>query len=257
MKAMHSCSDGDAFDWIRNGREVLLASNDPIWKGNFVSNLIPNRFDAYVKILHSIEANYTNIDRPLSDGEIDILKIPSCKKLRSFVENSRKEGKGSKIKWRALAQLLDVPFETQICHAWFRTNTEPGCWPRFLYGPNEGALNEEELSAVLSVLRNFTTSQECFFRFAEIPFVGTDKPILFRGVLEGLPGFLSAGEFQFSPEYWWPADLSWCLCSEYDLEFTIGGGSKALISAVLKDVALEALEVTPRTRIDNYAPMLK
>lgn len=79
---------------------------------------------------------------------------------------------------------MGVPFEPQICHEWFRASMhDPSCWPRFLYGPDEGNLDHEELSEMVSILRPFTGWQECFIRFAEIPLIGTDKPILFGGEL--------------------------------------------------------------------------
>ncbi|MGA2095655.1 MAG: hypothetical protein ABSH39_05105 [Candidatus Acidiferrum sp.] len=118
-------------------------------------------------------------------------------------------------------------------------------------------MNRKELAELLSVLRPFTGGRDCFFRFAEIPFITTDKPILFRGVLGELPTFLADGEYQLTPEYLWPADRSWCVCSDYDLEFTIVAGPKELVSGVLNNATLEALEVTPQTRIDSYAPMPK
>ena len=132
---------------------------------------------------------------------------------------------------------------------------QSGCWPRFLIGPDEGNLNSQELSELLSVLRLFTGTQDCFFRFAEIPFMKTDKPILFRGVLEELSTFLANEEYQFTPEYWWPSDRSWCVCSDYDLTFTVVAGSKELVSYVLKAGTLEALQVSSETRIDCYTPV--
>jgi hypothetical protein len=253
---MNWCSDNTPFEWIRSGREALLVRDDPNWKGNFVFHLIPTRFDAYAKILHSIEANYEHIDNPLSERETAILKIPPCKELRSFVEILREGHQGPRIRWKTLAQMLGAPFGSEICHEWFRASMkEPWCWPRFLYGPGEGYLNTEEFSEVFSVLRAFTGSQDCFFRFAEVPFIGTDKPILFCGILDELGSFLANGKYQFTPEYWWPANRSWCLCSDYDLQFTIVGGSKDLISLLLKNAILEALEVTPQTRIDIHAPI--
>lgn len=255
---MHPCTDQAAFEWIRSGREELLASDNPHWKGNFVSHLLPKSFQAYAKLLHSIEANYENIDNPLSERESAILKIPPCKTLRSFVESLREERRGPRIRWETLAQLCGVPFESEICHDWFRARMEePGCWPRFLFGPGEGNLNTTELSDMLSVLQALTGSQECFFRFAEMPFITTDKPILFRGVLDELSTFLANGKYQFTPEYWWPADHSWCVCSDYDLTFTIVAGSKELASGVLNHATLEALQVTSQTRIDSHAPMPK
>jgi hypothetical protein len=246
----------DAFEWIRSGREKFPARADPAWRGVCVSGLIPAKFEAYAKILHGIEATYENIDSPLTERENEILKIPKCEELRSFVERLRAERLGARIRWRTLAELIGVPFQAEICHEWFRaTMEEPGCWPRFLLGPGDGNLGPEEFSAVLSLLQPFTGRQDCFFRFAELPFVDTGKPILFRGVLDELRKFLADGKYQFTPEYWWPADGSWCLCSDYDLVFTILGGSKKLISAVLENATLEALEVTQQTRVDDYAPM--
>jgi len=255
MKAVNPCSDDAAFQWIRNGREKSLAHNGPDWKGNFVSHLIPQRFEAYVKILHRIEAKYKNIDNPLTERENAILKIPACKKLRSFVESLREEGQGPRIRWGTLAQLLGVPFTPEICHEWFRASMEPGCWPRFLLGPAEGNLCAEELSEVLSLLVPFTGKQDCYFRFFQHTFLDEGKPFLFCGLLDELGAFLTEGKFQFTPEYWWPTDHRWCLCSDYDLMFTLVGGSRDLISAMLKNAILEALEVTPQTRIDDYAPM--
>jgi hypothetical protein len=100
-------------------------------------------------------------------------------------------------------------------------------------------------------------NQDSFFRFSEIAFIATDKPIQFCGTLDELSTFLANGKYQFTPEYWWPADHSCCVCSDYDLTFTIVAGSKELVSGVLNDATLEAMQVTPETRIDSYAPMPK
>jgi hypothetical protein len=134
---------------------------------------------------------------------------------------------------------------------------EPGCWPRFLGGPDDASLSAEELSAVLSVLQHFAGNQDSFFRFSEIAFIATDKPIQFCGTLDELSTFLAHGKYQFTPEYWWPAGHSWCVCSDYDLSFTMVAGSRELVSDVLNDATLEAIQVTPQTRIDGYVPMPK
>lgn len=254
MNIMRRCTD-DEFVWIRAGRAEPPSHDDPNWKF-LVSNLIPNQFEAYAKILHQVDACYENIDHPLTEREIAILKIPPCTKLRSFVENLRKDGRGPRIKWRTLAQLIGVPFESEICHEWFRASMEDsGCWPRFLRGPDDGNLNAEEVADVLSALRPFTGSQDCYFRFARQPLKESDWDFVFWGALDGLAAFLRDNKYQFTPEYWWPADRAWCLCSEYDLKFTLLAGSRDLISTVLNSTALEALEVTPQTRIDDSAPM--
>jgi hypothetical protein len=253
---MRSCSDQTAFQWILREQDERLASNNPNWKGNFVSHLLPKSFEAYAKILHTIEADYKNIDNPLSEREIAILKIPPCKKLGTLVESLRKERRGPRVKWQTLAQLYFVPFAAEICLEWFNQKIdEPGCWPRLLSGPDEGNLRAEEFSEMLSILRAFVGVQDCFFRFSEIAFITTNRPILYSGALDKLGTFLTEGKYQLTPEYWWSIDHTWCLCSDYDLTFSIVGGSRELVSEVLKNTTLEALEVTPNSRIDYRAPI--
>jgi hypothetical protein len=255
MSAMHVCSDKD-FEWIQRGVSELISCEDPNWKGNFVSHLLPPTFESYAKILHRITAKYENVDSPLSDPEIAVLRVPPCAELRSFVEAQRGKGEAPRIRWRTLAELLGVPYDSEICHEWFRARlNDPTCWPRFLYGPDEGNLDHEELSEVLFILHPFIGRQECFFRFASIPLAGSDKPILFAGALDGVVDFLNENKYQFSPEYLWPSDRKWCLCTDYDLMFTFVGGSRELISAILESRTLETLQVAQQTRIDSRVPL--
>lgn len=249
------CPD-NAFDWIRNGRKEHVPRTGPEWVGNCVTNLMPPEFGAYAKILHGIEANYEHIDNPLSDRENAILNIPKCDKLKSFITNLRKERQGTRIRWRELSDLFGVPFKTEICLEWFRTTMdEPSCWGRLLYGPGEGQLNSEELAEIVPILRHFANGQDCFFRFSEIAFIATGKPLLFHGPLDELTQFLEQGQYQITPEYWWPADRTWCLCSDWDLKFTFVGGSNELVSLLQNSHYLEVFEAAPTTRVDNFAPI--
>jgi len=243
--------DESAFDWIRHGRKKLANG----WAGNLVSHLMPSVFEAYAKVLHWIEARSENIDKSLTPREISILKIPPCEELRSLVEGRRAKVKGPRIKWREVAEVLNVPFAPEICHEWYRQKLDEGCWPRLLYGPADGLLSPEECKELVSVLQPFSDDGECLFRFAEMPFIGTDKTLLYQGALDEIESFLKSGGYQFTPEYWWPPSQSWCVCSNYDLMFTVVGGSRKLISALLSSDVLECLVVTSQTRIDSFAPV--
>jgi hypothetical protein len=110
---------------------------------------------------------------------------------------------------------------------------EPACWPSFLCGPGDGDLDRGELSEIVSILRSFTGGQECFLRFAEISLIGTGKQMLFAGALDEIVEFGKENNYQFSPEYLWPSDRSWCLCSDFDFESTFVGGSQENSSRVL------------------------
>ena len=252
---MKPYQDETVFNWIRNGRDAHNSSEDSRWTGNFVSHLMPNRFESYAKILHLVEGRYDNVDSPLTPQENSILKIPDCEKLKSLVVNMREISPEPRILWKTIGDSLGVPLSPEIKPEWYRTKIEPGCWPRFLIGPADGSLSDEECVELASLLEPFIPVKECFFRFSEIQFIATDKPLLFRGELDKISQFLADGRYQFGPEYWWPTDREWCVCSDYDLEYTIVGGCKELVASFLTSTVLECLEVTPKTRIDYLAPM--
>jgi hypothetical protein len=245
------------FDWIRTGRDELASGRTPDWRGNFVSHLIPPVFESYAKLLHGIQAHYEFVDQPLSAAENAILRIPTCEPLRSFVEGRRADPRGSRIRWKELADLLDVPFAPAINHEWYRQKLkDPWCWPRLLSGPDEGYLSEEECQALASRLKSVVDGEDCFFRFSDIPFyapVRAGEPQMFRGTLDEGCDFKKEKRLSF--EYWWPSSRSWCVCSDYDLKFTIIGGGRNLISTILLDRLLECIEVTPQTRVDSFAPL--
>ena len=129
----------------------------------------------------------------------------------------------------------------------------PAVLATFIDGPADGALDTEDSSELVSILARNTTQHLCNFRLPEIPFIGTDQVLLFEGLLEETPKFFAG--FQFGPEYWWPNDHQWCVCSDYDLTFTIVGGSSQLITALLKSDVLECIEISPAIRVDDSAPM--
>jgi hypothetical protein len=254
---MLPCADSE-FEWIKDGRSKPAPRDNQNWPGCLLSVLVPPRFEAYAKILHRVTANYQHIDHPhpFTEREIAILKIPPCPEMRSFVQTKREKGEGPRIRWKEIAGYLGVPFEPQICHEWFRASMEePACWPRFLYGPDEGNLDHEELSEIVSILRPFTVQQDCFVRFAEIPLIGTDKPLSFAVALDEVVDCGKGNNYKFSPEYIWPSDRSWCLCSDYDFEFSFVGGPQELVSAILHSDTLESFQIAHDTRIDYFVPM--
>jgi hypothetical protein len=219
-----------------------------------VSQLVPPLFEAYARILHRIDAYYENIDNPLSPAEIAILGIPPCEPLRSFVEDRRANSMGTRVRWRELAELLDVPLAPGISGAWFSEKLEENCWPRFLR-PGKQWPTGEECAALVSALKLVGSKDECFFRFSDIPFIGKAKPPLFKGALDEVCSFLMGTPHRVGFEYWCPVDRNWCVCADYDLEVTIIGGSRKLISALLTDVVLECIEATPQTRVDPFTPL--
>ncbi len=247
-------SETAAFEWIVRQRtptphcgEVNAAS------GVNLSCVLPLTFEKYAKILHRLDGHYENIDHPLSAEEIDVLGIPDCSVIRELVMRKRNSSSSSRIFWREAAQALGVPYAPEINHTWFSTRLEPNpqCWPRFIWGPGEGSLDSCECHELVSKLATVTGEQGCYFKLAEIPYVGTEQDLLFTGSLGEMEDFFINSSFQFTPEYWWPRDHSWCVCTDYDLDFTVVGGSSILIDGLLQSDVLECIEVPPSIRVDS------
>jgi hypothetical protein len=253
---MNVCEDKSAFEWIENGRLPMVPSNsnDFEWKGNIVQNCLPDQFEAYAKILHRIEANYRHIDNPLSPEEIAILQITACTLLRSFVELSRTPDTTVRLRWKNVAKFLNVPYSPEINDEWFRKRLEPGCWPRFIKGPDDGFIGDSEYMELVSLLSDGGNSNRCYFRLPEIAFIATDHPLLYEGPIEEITNV--PGEPTWStPEYCWPSSYEWCVCSDWDLTFTLVGGARKTIDRILQSSILEAIEVRPEHRVDIFAPM--
>ena len=62
-----------------------------------------------------------------------------------------------------------------------------------------------------------------------------------------LSGALSAyRKFPHDPNYWWPDDRAWCLCTDTDFNWAYIAGSAACIREVLSVPELDAYETSPR-----------
>lgn len=221
-----------------------------------VSGLIPSIFEKYAKILHRLDGHYKNVDQPLDPDELAILRLPDRSIVHDLVVRKRQSNIAPRVLWKDAACALNLPFAPEINHTWFGSRLRPYPeWPRFIHGPEEGILGIDECGELVRLLGQTNVEQSCFFRLAEIPFIATEQELLFSGTLNQVMPFFIEGGFQFTPEYWWPSDLSWCVCSGYDFDFTIVGGSSNLIESLLRSEILECIEVTPETRVDYLVPV--
>jgi hypothetical protein len=79
---------------------------------------------------------------------------------------------------------------------------------------------------------------------------------LYSGDLYELTSFLTKPHFCSTPECWWPQDRSWCVRTDWDLTFTLIGGSRTLVDTCVAHPRLECIAVQPETRIDFRADTL-
>jgi len=218
--------------------------------GGKVEQQVPNGYDAYVRVLH-----------PASDREGNPV---------TWAEVAEALGRTAhrQMQWHKLVGSNDPPE---------MTGSE---WPGG--NPRTGELDELSLAALCHVLQAHTLDRErCFFGLSTI-YGGVEDAypdavqlrwwnrdfVVFSGPLaaadqvgyESGLGFVAIGRavcsdeppppppdpvhwFAQAPNLIWPADHSWYVASEYDLDSTLVGGSRDLIDAILAAPDLETWEV--------------
>jgi hypothetical protein len=205
-------------------------------------------------ILHRFDACYDDIDNPLLPSERTVLGVPDCEPLRSFLLEEPHQ-RPQRIRWKEMASLLNLPFVPEINFMWFRRRMDSWCVSRLVNLFTSAWPAGEECEELCKTLNKSTASEECFFRLPSyFVYSGKGQPMLYTGRLAQVAAFLKARP-RTAFEYWWPADHQWCFCSDADVGATVVGGSRGLISSLLKNPVLECIGAGSTTRVDQGVPM--
>ena len=253
---MEQLNDHGAFDWIAHGCDR---------DGFAVSRLVPPLFSAYRKILHPILRDLSIADRLLSwdqaggaTGSVgriapdstaeEILREEIIRDLVAGGTLARGAPGGPfpsmRILWRELAAQYAVDFTPQITDDSF-TRVFPGrSWPRYLAGPDEGTLDEESCRRLVDILTPYAETQRCFFYY-DLVATRSLEALLYAGRLDEVLSTRSTAHTA-TPGYWWPEDRTWCVCTDWDLTYTIVGGRSDLALAIDNDAVLESVKLSRR-----------
>ena len=222
------CSDNGAASWIRP-RLMSFASG--------VGAFVPPVFEAYARVLHPAGADDGS---PVTWAEVAAWS-------------------GGKV--HALAQWVPM------AHG----HGSPRSTSPFKAPPPSGDLPPATLAALCDVLsRHTTTPDQCYFGvwdgYGWIPRgpvakleVENRAYLLFQGRLSGVGeiGYWMGGYFrQQAPHLLWPADRSWFVAGDTDLDSTYLGGSSELIRELLADARLEAWPVSATDPIDAGSDLI-
>ena len=237
---MERLTNLESFQWIQD--ETWTTGERPDGgDGNTVRHCLPPRFESYFKLLHPIYIDKSITNKKLTWDEAN----------KDFKEEDLE-----KTTWKDLADEYNVKFVPEISFESFRKALKDQLWPRYIIGPDEGNLEPYILKSLEKILVDYTSNKEavyfCYFFLATEDW---DVPVWrpYKGRLKDVHRFKELDEFYTSPTYWWPEDKSWCVCSDYDLEFTLIGGSKELIEQLYNAHQFEGLIVDLNTRIDYKA----
>lgn len=122
-----------------------------------------------------------------------------------------------------------------------------------------GTLTDPDAERLVKLLRPWTrTPQKCWFALWEgygwlapmdrrgprVHLPNRDY-LLYGGPIEAAGSTALFGEWDQSPNLWWPADGSWCVASEIDLPWTYVGGTVDMVERLVIDNRIEALAIGP------------
>ena len=224
--------DLSEFDWISASRWPL-GSREDRGDGHTIRHLLPDSFESYYKILHPMYRDTSVADE--------------SRKWRR--EDKFRDRDLVRITWKELAKKFGVPYHRQINpHAFGRTLE--GGWPRYIVSASEGELDAPYLARLGQVLSRHTSSTCWYFEYFQVAteFILTDE--LYVGELSDLASANEHAHCRSGPTYWWPEDRAWCVCTDYDLSFTVVG-STAVAQKDLEDMEdIEGFAMRVSDRID-------
>lgn len=94
--------------------------------------------------------------------------------------------------------------------------------------------------------------QAVFFSYELAKSLCDEEPVVWKSSLTGLEAVRAhTGEEYGGPEHWWPADRSWVVACDWDLNSTYVACSEELAELLVRGNRIEALRVAPTTCIDG------
>lgn len=197
---------------------------------NSVGHLVPDVFEAYARVLHpALSGLY---DEPVRWSEIAAKTGRVAHPLMQFERIAvLPDDPNAQPRWGARPRAGHGPL-TQLAAALRPFTADPAsCWIALWEGFGGLGMVEE-----LDDAPKVTIPHRAYY--------------LFRGPLEAVPAFASAGMPWEAPNLWWPDDRSWCVATDIDLDSTYVGGTRACIDALMSDPALEVFPSRIEDRID-------
>jgi hypothetical protein len=249
-------------DWIINNLDEHRSGKD--WNGNFISHLLPDNFERYIKVLHTIYEDPSITNKETSWNQIEQEKIKDLVNdpVKTLLSQSTMAFSslgsgfvGNRIKWLDLANRYNLPFRKTINVNSFLKHFPGNSFPRYIVGPAEGTLESHEIIELIKILTPYCDNMECYFYYDSLVFGDPDREDFYKGRLSEFIDLANNHELTFgdSPTYIWSEKKDWCINTDCDLSFTVIGCNNEVAEDLLSSVILETVEVDRETRIDYKA----
>lgn len=260
MDTLERVNDLSAADWLR--KNVDSTDNFESRDGNYVTHCIPDVFESYCKVFHNVYEDVSIDDRSITWDEVSKRESANLDDpVEKLIHDSTMVYGGDfdpnnlkRIRWSDLAARYSLQFHPELNVDSFSRNFPTRSWPRYLIGPDEGMLDDstckEIVRSIALATSDFDLSQQCFFLYDLIATTNYESDLLYKGRLKSLFDTPKLEDVSGTPTYWWPADNKWLVCTDWDLTFTLIGGSEEFISSIISNSEIECLLIEPTNRID-------
>lgn len=218
--AVEKVLDLSPLEWVL--RKPMAVETAKPWPGVRVDRCLP-AFEAYVKVLHPIW----------------------------LTEAGRGPKEPSRILWVDLARRNGLQFHSEMNANYFHLASSGRELGGDIQGPDEGRLDDVTCQAILESIRSIKGSEQCLFYYSGIG--PPHETTLYKGFLEDVLLCFKLDGIRALPEYWWPENRTWCVCTDRDLCFTLIGGATDLVRSIMQNPFLECLPVSGESRVDWYA----
>lgn len=258
FSSIKEATDSAPFAWIEEGLRSPVGQPSEGDTALRTLDMIPPQFAAYAKILHPIYEDPSKAgesetwharDQRTTDWNAlsDTQRALKVGTLTRTGTGGRVPRRFRRVSWVEVADYLDLEYgptltASDMDRAW------PGrSWPARLTGPDEGDLPSGQLSAIARAIRDVDRPGPCYFLWWAVACVQVFdrkdvRDYLFRGRLRDLTRFV-ARKKATSPTYWWPESHAWCVATDWDLCFTVVGGSEDVVARTLASPEVEGLPV--------------
>jgi hypothetical protein len=236
--------------WVDGATDLRQASDNSV----VVSHIVPPVFPSYCKLFHPIYTDASALTDTGSWASAD--DAPKNLLGRLAWVSSGYGPHGRRVRWRELADDYQLKFHPEFNDESLLCAFADRSCPRSLLGPDEGTLDYPTCEDLVGVLRSFAGDQLCYFFFDALAVWGCSNSLSFCGRIDDVVDVFENDDVSGSPTYWCPAGCDGLVCTDYDLKFTLIGGSRKLVMAWLSHVELECIEVTPKTRVDYRADQI-
>ncbi|RNA69977.1 hypothetical protein EBO34_08610 [Alteribacter keqinensis] len=228
--------DGEPYEWIDRELRAVHLKNYGKTSSLTVENIIPPVYEGYLKIMQPIHK-----DKYITD-ETSLYK--DCDPDKISLHH------GEKMTYKEAAEKYSLVYNKEISMGTFLRQFEDDSLPRYLIFPQDGSLEKDIVKKLLDALHPHTKTT-CYFYYDLLSLPGEE--MIFRGNLHDVLTLCREDNAGASPKYWWPADRSWVIYTDYDLEYSFIGASKEVIKELSSLSDLETFEVEKDTGISYDA----